>query len=59
LGLKFHPQEKANPTAECLENQFIPHDLYEDDHERRVKARVQVMFEAVDNPPENNKFFET
>jgi hypothetical protein len=26
-GLKFHPLEKANTIADCLENQFAPHDL--------------------------------
>jgi hypothetical protein len=26
-GLKFHPVDKANAIADCLENQFTPHDL--------------------------------
>jgi hypothetical protein len=26
-GLKFHPSEKANEIPDCLEIQFIPHDL--------------------------------
>jgi hypothetical protein len=25
--LKFHPSEKANVNADCLEIQFTPHDL--------------------------------
>jgi hypothetical protein len=27
LGLKYHPLEKANAIADCLENQFTLHDL--------------------------------
>jgi hypothetical protein len=53
LGLKFLPLEKANVIAGCLENQFTPHELCDENHEWRVKARVQVLMEAVDNnPPE-------
>jgi hypothetical protein len=50
-GLKFHPLEKANAFADCLENQFAPHDLCDYNHERRVEARVQVLLETVDNSP--------
>jgi hypothetical protein len=50
-GLKFHPSEKANATAECLENQFTHHDLCDENHERRVEAGVQTLLEAVDNKP--------
>jgi hypothetical protein len=39
-GLKFHPSEKANGIADCLENQFTHHDLCDENHERRVEARV-------------------
>jgi hypothetical protein len=53
LGLKFFPLEKANAFADILEDQFTPHDLCDENHERRVKARVQALLEAVDNnPPE-------
>jgi hypothetical protein len=53
LGLKFLPLEKANAIADCLENQFTLHHLCDKNHERRVKARVQALLEAVDNnPPE-------
>jgi hypothetical protein len=53
LGIKFLLLEKANAIAGCLENQFTPHDLCDKNHERRVKARVQALLEAVDNnPPE-------
>jgi hypothetical protein len=51
LGLKFLPLENVNATADCLENQFTPHDLCDENHERRVEARVQALLEAVDNKP--------
>jgi hypothetical protein len=50
-GLIFHPSEKANAIADCLENQFTRHDLCDETHERRVEARVQALLEAVDNKP--------
>jgi hypothetical protein len=49
LGLNFHPQDKANAIADCLQNQFTPHDLCDENHERRVEARVQAMLEAEGN----------
>jgi hypothetical protein len=48
-GLKFHPSHKANAIADCLEIQFTPNDLCDDNHERRVEARVQALLETVDN----------
>jgi hypothetical protein len=50
-GLELHPSEKANATADCLENQFTHHDLRDENHERRVEARVQALLEAEDNKP--------
>jgi hypothetical protein len=51
-GLKCHPEDKANAIADCLENQFTPHDLCDDNHDERVEARVQALLEADDrNPP--------
>jgi hypothetical protein len=50
-GLKFQPSEKANAIADCLENQFTHHDLCDENHERRVEARVQALLKAVDNKP--------
>jgi hypothetical protein len=47
--LKFHPCEKAIAIADCLENQFTHHDLCDENHERRVEARVQALLESVDN----------
>jgi hypothetical protein len=57
LGLKYHLVDKANATADCLENQFTPHDLCEENHERQVEARVQALLEAVNSAPpkKNNK----
>jgi hypothetical protein len=51
-GLRYHLSEKANAIADCLENQFTPHDLCEDKHERLEKDRIQVLLEAVDNDPQ-------
>ncbi|PNF38110.1 hypothetical protein B7P43_G15356, partial [Cryptotermes secundus] len=50
-GIKFHPFEKASATADCLENQYTPHNLFDDNHERRVEARVQALFKTTDNKP--------
>jgi hypothetical protein len=55
-GLKFHPSEKANKIADCLEIQFTPHDLCDENHERRVEAEVQALLETADkNPPSKDK----
>jgi hypothetical protein len=51
LRLKYHPVDKANENADCLEKQFTPHDLYEENHEWRVEARVQALLEAADSDP--------
>jgi hypothetical protein len=48
LGIKFQPLYKANTTADCLEKQFTPHKLCEENHKRQVDARVQDLLEAVD-----------
>jgi hypothetical protein len=52
-GLKFHPLEKANAIADCLEVHFTPHDLCDENHERRVEARVDALLEAADDSPPN------
>jgi hypothetical protein len=53
LGLKYHPLDKTNAIADCLENHFTPHDLSDENHERQVEARVQALLKADDsNPPE-------
>jgi hypothetical protein len=51
LGLKYHPVDKANEIADCLEHQFTPHDLREENHERRMEARVQARLETADSDP--------
>jgi hypothetical protein len=51
FGLTFHPLEEANAIADCLENQFTPHDLCDENYKRQVEARVQTLLEAVDNNP--------
>jgi hypothetical protein len=51
LGLKYHPEDKTNAIADCLENQFTPHDLCDENHERRLEARVQALLEAADSDP--------
>jgi hypothetical protein len=53
LGLKDHPEDKANANADCLANQFTPHDLCDENHELRVEAKVQALLEAVDSDPLN------
>jgi hypothetical protein len=55
LGLKYHPEDKANAIADCLESQFTPHDLCDGNHEWRVEARVQALLEAADNNPPQRK----
>jgi hypothetical protein len=54
-GLKFLPSEKANAIADCLENQFTPHDMCDENHERRVEARVLTLLDAVHNKAPENK----
>jgi hypothetical protein len=57
LGLKYNFVDKANAIADCLENEFTPHDLCEENHEWRVEARVQALLEAVDSdPPKRIRF---
>jgi hypothetical protein len=50
-GLKFIPSEKAKAIADCLEIQFTPHELCDENHERRVEAKVQALLETVDQNP--------
>jgi hypothetical protein len=43
---------QASAIADCLEIQFTPHDLCNENHERRVEVKVQALLETVDkNPP--------
>jgi hypothetical protein len=50
-GLKFIPSEKANAIADCLEMQFTPHDLCDENHERQVEAIVQALLATVEKNP--------
>jgi hypothetical protein len=49
FGLIFHPLEKVNAIANCLENQFTLHDLYGENHKRQVEATVRTLLEAIEN----------
>jgi hypothetical protein len=51
LGPKFQPADKANAIADCLEKQFTPHKLCDENRERQVEAIVQALLEAEDNDP--------
>jgi hypothetical protein len=48
LDIKFHPSQKANAIADCLETQFIPHYLCDENHERRVEVEVQALLKTVE-----------
>jgi hypothetical protein len=49
LGPKFQPVDKANAIAGCLGNQFIPHKLCDENHERQVETRVEALLKAQNN----------
>jgi hypothetical protein len=49
FGLIFHPLEKANAIADCLENQFTLHDLCDENHKRQVEATVRTLLGAIEN----------
>jgi hypothetical protein len=49
LVLKFLQLEKANVTADCLENQFTPHNLCDENHEWQVEVQVRALLEAMDD----------
>jgi hypothetical protein len=59
FGITFHPLQKPNTTADCLENQFTPHDLCEENHKRQAEARVQALLKAVDNNRKNKTMLPT
>jgi hypothetical protein len=50
-GLKFLPYERAKAIADCWENQFIHHNLCDENNERRLEATVQALLEDVNNKP--------
>jgi hypothetical protein len=47
LGIIYQSNEKANVTADCLENQFTSHNLCDKNHERQVETRVQALLASV------------
>jgi nitrate/nitrite-specific signal transduction histidine kinase len=49
LGITYHPNEKANMTADCLENHFTSHDLCYKNHEWQVETWDQALLASVDN----------
>jgi hypothetical protein len=51
LGTKCQPTEKANTIADCLENNFTPHDLYDGNHKWWLETSVQALLEVVDDTP--------
>jgi hypothetical protein len=46
LGTTYHPNEKANVIADCLENQFKSHDLCDRNHEPQMETRVQALLSS-------------
>jgi hypothetical protein len=48
---ELYPVDKANTIADCIENQFTPHNLCEENHERQVVVGVQALLEAEDSNP--------
>jgi hypothetical protein len=50
-GLKFHLSKKAKANADYLENLFTPHNLCDENRERRMEARVQALLKSIDNSP--------
>jgi hypothetical protein len=51
LGIIYHPNEKINVIADCLENQFTSHDLCDGNHEGQVETTVQPLLKSVDGIP--------
>jgi hypothetical protein len=51
LGITYHPNEKANLTADCLRNQFTSHDLCDENRKGQAETRVQPLLASVDDTP--------
>jgi hypothetical protein len=51
LGVTYHPNEKANVIADCVENRFTSHDLCDENHELQVETRFQDLFASVGDTP--------
>jgi hypothetical protein len=50
-GITYHPTEKVNVIADCLENQFTSHDLCVENHARQVETTVQALLASVSGTP--------
>jgi hypothetical protein len=48
LGITYHLNKEANVIVDCSENQFISHDLCDENHERQVETTVQALLASVD-----------
>jgi hypothetical protein len=48
-GITYHLNKKANMIVVCLEKQFTSHVLCEENHERRVETKVQVLLASADD----------
>jgi hypothetical protein len=51
LGITYHLNEKANVIADYLVNQFISHNLCDENHGRLVKLRAQALLASVGGTP--------
>jgi hypothetical protein len=51
LGVTYHRKEKANVISDCLENHFISHDLFDENHKRQVNSTVQAQLASVEGTP--------
>jgi hypothetical protein len=50
-GLKLYSSQKAKTIADSSRIQLTPRNLCDENHERRMKARVQALLEALDDIP--------
>jgi hypothetical protein len=51
VGITYHPNEKVNQIADCLEKQFTSHDLFNKNDERQMETRVEALLASVDDTP--------
>jgi hypothetical protein len=49
LRITYHPNEEDGVIEDCLQNQFISHDLCDENHEREVETTVQALLASVDD----------
>jgi hypothetical protein len=51
----YRPLEKANSIDDCLEKQFTPHDLSDENLEGRIETVARDLLEAVNNSSSERK----